>query len=299
MEEEKISKIICLSNQALSNKNLTSNLKSMLYTTFIGFIDYYGVDYLELIYDAYLDTNFKIVDEFTKEEQEHNKLSNQSRFVTPALLTEDLNIEKDKITITDTISVKKNFSEDTYLFLMYLTHELNHVINSLNKRVKQENNLLTVRNGISTIDIDVEKGTTKYNDILIGEGFNQLQTLDIMKHILKLCDNKNINPDLLSVLKNIEDKKDNPPPNRSYKDIVEILTPLYCNKEFSSLYKISSLDGNVSTIKQNFNRLVGTNKFELLSTTIDECYDSDHTWSSYLESKSLVKKYVKKQDKSV
>ena len=275
-----------LIEDTLKSKNLDDSLRQILKISSLGFLNYYGNDYFNLIYETFLDTNFIITDNIVENNiyPKNNYYANTNASLASTTKI-DLEIKENSLHIEDSVIVKEN--KDYYYLLLNFIHEINHLVNSRNKRLIEDSDNLKLRCGISTVDL--LKTNKLQENVLINEGFNQLQSLQILKKIINLDEINN--QEVKNFLNNFECYKNKALPNYSYRDLVDALKPLFIDKEFSSIYNLNCIEGNISNISSEFDRKVGENSFKELSKSIEASYNSQSTYTNSLKVESLVKKY--------
>lgn len=148
-----------------------------------------------------------------------------------------------------------------------LTHEFNHLTTSLNGELKNNNNIFTVRNGIILTSANIKTGKENKFNLAIGEGFNQLQTLDLLESINKFKNYEIYDENFKEYISKINYKKDN---YNSYHKEIETLTPIWNNNNFKENFDKNVLSGDIDNIFNDFNNALKSNTaFTRLSTAID------------------------------
>lgn len=143
-----------------------------------------------------------------------------------------------------------------------LTHEINHIVNSIISSICKRNNSLLCRIGMSLYSLD----GTYSESVYFEEAANESQAIEIFD-IIGLFKNFNIkNPSIAQEIQKI-----NPNIVRDdYKILVTSIKPLYMNQEFNCILKNKRLTGELKEIRKHFDDKVGIpNAFQDLSKEMD------------------------------
>lgn len=217
-------------------------------------ISYYGFENLDTIYKAFEKTYFS--DEIIPMESKNKNTLIEAYCSFD--ISRDLN-NRYYIDRTINFGVKQlNESEK----VKSLTHEINHIVNSIISSICKRNNSLLFRSGMALHSLDGMYSESVYFE----EAVDESQAIEIFD-IIGLFKNFNIkNPSIAQEIQKI-----NPNIVRDdYKILVSSIKPLYMNQEFNYILKNKRLTGELKEIRKHFDDKVGIpNAFQDLSKEMD------------------------------
>lgn len=269
-----------------------SDIKTLM---FAAMLDFYGMKHVDEIYLAFLRTDFILCDDLCDTLSEKYGLSYDyvlkliehcpgTFYAVDAV--KDLKTNKYKFKRSIYISDKIG----TNTLIRSLTHQVNHVINSFNRPVLKKNGDYVSRMGIS-----VEHFGSRRTEVLgLEEAINDFQTEDILKCIKRFSDDEITDLGVKRLLDSftfdglLQNDK-----NTLFSEIVE---PLYTEKLFNESLIKGRFSGDLASIRNCFDAVVGNGSFGCLLAFCDKLEKLDNS-SSQLEyeeekAKCLVKRYV-------
>lgn len=284
-------------DQLCRNYDRPKELRNMQYLIFAGMISYYGFEHIDVITEAYRKNQFIYTKDSLYDCLEKlgcvskSTLDNISDDTIAVFLNEHFYNNSTNTMFTEgklVISDDMNYAPDE--LLEYVTHEVNHAVNSVKKDIVPFGNKYKTRRGLHIVDYNTGRKDNKYME----EAVNTLQTEDIMDHILSFTEYKIEDPEIryeLDKLKYAVGKKHE---HRGYPIISSIIRPLYENGKFNFVLKERRIDGNVSFINNEFDAKAGKDSFDALSRCIDRVQigEDEVKIASEAKAKSLVKSYV-------
>lgn len=271
---------VCI-DEIASKKEKSNDFITEQYLIFAGMISYYGFEHITAIYKAFSQSGF--VNDFRtiKEFWGDDYLNNIPAFcgVNVISRTNGYVIQRDIYHLNCPNEVYGDFFEE-------LVHEINHCVNSAISPICKRNSLPVYRTGISIAAIH----GTYYEARYLEEAFNTLQTAEIMNHVLSLRQYNIEDASIKAVLEHLSEKKVYPF-GRGYENITPEIYPLYSHPEFHRVLKANRISGDLKTIRNNFDQIVGDGSFFQLASSIDQAWsnkDSDQAGKAY----QLVSRYV-------
>lgn len=257
--EESVNYILNYSQMLINEMAKTKTKKKDCYKTeqaiiLAAMISYYGFENLDTIYKAFEKTYFS--DEIIPMESKNKNTLIESYCSFD--ISRDLN-NRYYIDRTINFGVKQlNESEK----VKSLTHEINHIVNSIISSICKRNNSLLFRSGMALHSLDGMYSESVYFE----EAVDESQAIEIFD-IIGLFKNFNIkNPSIAQEIQKI-----NPNIVRDdYKILVSSIKPLYMNQEFNYILKNKRLTGELKEIRKHFDDKVGIpNAFQDLSKEMD------------------------------
>ena len=253
------------------------------YLIFAGMVSYYGFEYIDIIYKVFHQVGFIDDNRDIKEILGEEYLQNG---YTPSFCDVNISSVDNKYVIQRNI-YHLNYSNEAYrYFIEELVHEVNHCINSTVYPICKRNLLPVYRNGVSIAAIN---GGYREASCL-EEGFNTLQSAEIMNHILDFAQYNIEDSSIRGALDRLTDRRKNPF-GLGYETITRAIYPLYTHPDFYSLLKNGRISGDLKSIRNDFDQRVGNGSFFELATSIDSVWndqDLEHTGKVY----QLVSKYI-------
>ena len=220
----------CVVDQICSGEERPKKLKEIQYLIFAGMISYYGFGQIDNITMAFKKNKFF----YTKEKMldcleklgcvSRSTLDNLSDDTIAVFLNEHFYNNSTNTMFTEgklVISDDMNYAPDE--LLEYVTHEVNHAVNSVKKDIVPFGKKYKTRKGL--IISDYNSGEKR--NVFMEEAVNTLQTEDIMDHILSFTEYKIEDPEIryeLDKLKYAVGKKHE---HRGYPIISSIVKPLF------------------------------------------------------------------------
>lgn len=235
----------------------------LLYLIYAGMLSHYGDEEIQTIYETFSEIDFvygknsvyDVVEDIENVSgNEKNMIGRQS---TPAFCIAQYSLSRfdDVIKlnfIKYTIYVFENKDISFCDLLDIVTHEINHVVNSM-KNVFDDKRCF-IRSGLKK---DYVKNKTSVGFVL-EEALNELQAVDIVNDILAFAnydvDDMEISVILSRLKKEVGDKKWEA---AGYIDACEIINPLYSNYELCEIFRNGRLSGQFDVMKENFDIAVG------------------------------------------
>lgn len=271
---------------------------SMFLLCCYGLLDKFGSEYSELIKLVFSNSNFFIED---KPLQELISRAGYNYKVVKgekacsftgvfATLDTQLNfgIDKEKPSIfINTTNISAND------LLITFTHEISHIIKGLirNVIVEPEENIVAIRCGLSLAIYNTENRDLNreiHNNIL-DELTTVFQTADMMNSICQiereLLDDKT--KLFYDKLKTYMLKFPS-----GYEKSTPYFKPLWENDCFKDLIDSNVIMGNIEKIEEEFDGIMGENKFRRFSLALDNLYCENYTGIKKLENDIILKKMV-------
>lgn len=251
------------------------------YLACYGLISKFGDEYLELIEKLFEDCEF-----FIKDAPLNYiiKLSGYNHAILPgekacsfssvcAGIDNQLNFilyEENPIVCVSTTDCTANEK------LIIFTHEVSHIFKSmLNNVIKDpEKNTITIRRGFLLENIDPEDRdlNATYNNWVLDEIINVFQTADIMKSI---CDiDKELLDDTVREFFDTLDLDSLFIPS-GYSSMVREFEPLWENRYFKNNVDFNVVSGDLESIENDFDGVVGIGKFREFSEALDYLFFND------------------------
>lgn len=256
------------------------NFKITLYLSFAAFLEYYGYENIDLIYESFQDTYYMLL---TNKSKKSSEMPPKPAYVNTRYQKYD-----NHIVLEDYLYIIDNKNENLSVWFNCFLHEMNHLINSKNYRVI---NNRYIRSGVSLYDIQKKKEAHKY----LNEAFNTLQTEEIESLIYLFSQEKIVTPYFYQILKKIRKSKQEDMKYAPYPLRTSIIRPLYQDKYFKKVYEENSLKGNIKQIQDEFDTRTYQNGFQDLSDLIEQCNDNipiSEQHEAIIKAKTLVKRYL-------
>lgn len=275
------------------NKDYVKDI-GMALVSLTAFLIYYGMKDIDTIISAYKNTEYTV----TKRKL---KLSG-SKVLPSGIECTGLSIpnitiletpNNFKVYLSDEIKVKKSKKESNIKCLENFTHEMNHIIKSQNKRIIHiDHNRLVTRNGImkfkhNTKTLSLKSRLCEYTE----EGFNELQTKDLLGVVKQLCSVDIKNKYAKRYLDIIRKEMKTYTSSSYYKPAMCLVEPLYLDQKFRNEYINGCINGNIDSISDNFDYYVSDGAFEELTSSIDEYYNSSFSDDAMKKAVNLVVGY--------
>lgn len=272
---ETINKLNLAKNIALSVSDLDDENYSLYYLACYGLISKYGDTYLDLIEKLFQECLF-FIEKKTLKELLH--LSGNKHNVIPgekacsfsgicAAIDNQLNLvicEDNPIICVSTIDCTPNEK------LIITTHEISHIFKSLINNIIRDTdkNTITIRRGLllETFDADDRDLNATYSNFVLDEIINVFQTADIMKSVCEI-DKSLLDDNVRKFFDTLD--LDNLIIPSGYGSITEELAPLWENEHFKNSFDYSVVEGDIESIENDFNNIMGEDKFREFSLAID------------------------------
>ena len=297
--DEGVNYILSYSKTLVDNLNIGKNvpreLKNIQYVVFAGLISHYGFEYVDTIYAAFNSSNFVYTkDSFSDIVRNINvngvnvrDAHNVGSFVT---LGAKRRLDG-KLQISRTIYITDNDQfESRAKFLEKVVHEINHVVNSINKPVVLYRGNESFRVGMSVSGINGDAGFGR----ILEESINVLQTADIMKEILNFTQYKVLDPGIRLVLLRIKSAYGRELNGYGYEATTPLVRGLYNNSHFKNLVVSSRLSGLINPIKTDFDSKVGEGCYIHFCDTINTLDRKGRLWWDRSEEEKIISQYIKK-----
>ena len=277
-------------------KTVPRQLKSIQYVVFAGLIAHYGFDAVDTIYKAFSSSNFVYTkDSFEDITKNINISGIQNRNITRVGSFVTLGAKErldGKMQISRTIYITDNDEYESFdRFLEKVVHEINHVVNSVNKPVVLYHGSKSFRIGMSVSEIGGERGFGR----ILEESVNVLQTADIMKEILNFSRFKVLDPGIGYVLCRIRTAAKYPRvEGYGYEFTTPIVKELYSNNKFKNLVVGSRLNGLINPIRVDFDSKVGEGCYYRFCDAINAIDNKGRVWWDRSDEEKLASQYIKK-----
>ena len=284
-------------DQLCNSYDRPKELRTMQYLIFAGMISYYGFEHIDVITEAYRKNQFIYTKDSLHDCLEKlgcvskRTLDSLSDDTIAVFLNEHFYNSSNNTMFTEgklVISDDMNYAPDE--LLEYVTHEVNHAVNSVKKDIVPFGKKYKTRKGL--IISDYNSGEKR--NVFMEEAVNTLQTEDIMDHILSFTEYKIEDPEIRYELDKLKYAVGMKHEHRGYPIISSIIKPLYYDGKLNYVLKERRIDGNVNFINSEFDAKAGTSSFDALSQCIDriQLSDDDVKIASEAKAKSLIKSYV-------
>ena len=274
--------------------NVPRDFKTLQYIIFAGMISYYGFEHIEEVAEVFNKVNFI----FTREKMgdflrkqpglDRSTVEQLVKVGANAVFWQDIDFEGIQVkSAREKIYASSYGNYSIAQQLEFLAHEVNHAVNSVNRKLFLENGRKYTRFGLCVNDVDQKLKKNLY----LEESFNVLQTGEIMDHILALSQydikDPNIRKTLNSMKKDLQNRRIS-----SYTRTTPLVKPLYDDRHFNYVLKNRKIEGYISDISDEFNCRVGSGSFDEMSNCLDKIY-SDNTGSSARRASNIVRQYVR------
>lgn len=281
-------------------------LEDLQTIVFAGMLTYYGEENLDNIYLTFLKCNFVLTGEKI-ENVLRNKYSLNQAFISkivnhcPGTFYD---VEAKEFVNKKTRKRSYKFDRTLYVqgdgqvsigdLLRSITHQMNHVINSINNPVV--NTVSSNGYGLaSRMGVSFEKFVSRTSDGYgLESSINDLQAEEIMDEILgfsffEIADSK---------IKNILDEaiveRDKKEDKNGYSELTEVIRPLYCSLTFNPILINGRLSGRIKAIENEFDENTEFGAYSVFREECDKISDSRISPLIAKESMEKVKSYVKK-----
>lgn len=247
---------------SISDKfNYDENLRHLLYVVVTSFVIKYGIKSENVIIDCFSNTKIYF-----------GKCDNGiSAYFDRNLLFDEKYYTKKYIVIDS------NNSQNYIHFLDTIIHEFNHAVNSMKNEIKEDENKIYLRTGLSYIIYDksnIHIGESKSKDFVLEEIINTKQTEEIIHIILNFSkyeiDDVEVVNFLTSIVNEISNLKYK---SQAYYFQSYICKDLICNKTFISTLENLRFNGDINVVRDWFDNIIGENgKYILLNDLLYEIY---------------------------
>lgn len=270
--------------------------KEQQFLIFAGMLSYYGYEYLNEIIEVFKETEFFYVEidyeDFKKENPEFsvefadNPIALTRRAVSLGLFP--LKLMSDN---TIWLFVQNNCSKRDWLEIV--THEVNHIVNSVNESLWVRGFDVIGRTGCSLFSnrVGARSGT------VFEESVNVLQTAEVMNHILGFCNFNIYDDEIRSVFDKYRDTSSIKSEGIGYASSVPYIKELYNIPRFRELLFEVRMDGNLKELETYFDGLLYDGAYDDLLVSTDKfyfCSDDVDMKQGAEKVKELVKLYKSK-----
>lgn len=262
-----VNQLVFTLDSLFMEKNIKQELMDYLYLIAAGMIINYGTTYINDIYNsianASYEENLEEIIKVSKKKGIKDIGKNKEEGVAFTLFDIKQNGYRGlvpKFNIDYTVCIlNKDASE--FELLNYLAHELNHIFCSRKKTFFLERYCVMLRNGLSKFKVI---GSGDYYEFgrHLNEAINTLQTEDIIREILKLNEYEIENEKFRNALNKFKDIDYNDFKVVGYESFVSVFRPLYEHDSVKILFNKNIVDGTITNISQEFNRVLGDNAYE-------------------------------------
>lgn len=282
----------------------SDDLVDLQAVVFAGMIAYYGIDYLDDIYMAFLKCNFVPVDEpLEKVIRDKYGLSTPavSQIIKhcPGTFYDVVGQEfvnkktrRRKYKFDRTIYVQDDGSIDSDDLIRSVTHQMNHVINSIHNPIVVTfgSGGLASRSGVS-YELLASRSSEGYG---LESSFNSLQTNEIVNEILGFSFFDIKDPDMKKILDDAfcaYDKKGGK--DGEYDELTEIVKPLYSSITFNPILVENRIAGSLKAIESEFDSKTEQGGYWMFRLLCDKVSDPRISPLISSENKEKAKCYVK------
>ncbi len=286
-----LNKYIDFVNDLSKRFNYPENIKHVLYLIIPAFNMKYGLKYERIILDSFSDTPIII----------NNKDYGKCTAFFSRLIKENNDLPK---YYTIKRVVLNNYKSYNLIDLLdNIVHEFNHVINSMINEIKYDDNIVSMRTGLSYISYntnDLNKVINRSEDIILEEIINTKQTEDVLKIIKSFSkyeiDNIEFKNTLYSVDKLIKDDF----VSDAYYIQSYICKELMRNKTFIPTMENFRINGNVDDIENWFDNITNTKKsYHKLITLLNDILKYEDKLSKSKMFKSIYISKIKQKMRDI
>ena len=283
----------------------SNDLEDLQTIVFAGMLTYYGEENLDNIYLAFLKCNFVLVDKtIEKVIRDKYELSQPviSKIVKHCPGT-FYDVEAGEFVNKKTRKRSYKFDRTLYVqtdgsigiddLLQSVTHQMNHVINSIHNPV-----VSTVgANGYglaSRMGVSFERFASRTSDGYgLESSINDLQAEEIMDEILGFSFFDVTDSGVKRILDEAIVEKDKKENGTSFSELTEIIRPLYQSLTFNPVLIKGRLNGRIRTIENEFDENTEVGAYSDFRLECDRLADSRISPLVANESREKVKSYVK------
>ena len=240
-----INKYILYVDEISSKFNYESNIKHLLYVIVPAFIIKYGFNNEQTVLKAFRETKIIIDSNLTER--------------VPATFNRNLIFYDNRYQTNKYIMIDTFNNSSLPVIIDNIVHEYNHVVNSINNEIIEEDKIIKIRTGLCTLNYNksdltfIEKSSTN----TLEEILNTEQTEEIIKIIKDFSrysiDNEEVNNALFAINKEVSDdyKSD------AYTYQKNLCIDLVNNKTFAPTINSLRLKGNIQDIPSLFDNVMG------------------------------------------
>lgn len=269
--------------------------KSKQYLIFAGMLSYYGLESVSVIYKAFQSMNFHILNlstydillkNFPGASQRDLEISQHGggSFVCPKYISSKGKFQRNYDLFISSISFPASVE-----MLEVSTHEVNHIVNSVNKEIVNIYGQNYLRIGIRVFETD-----GKSKNAMLEEGLNVLQSFEIMKEIINFTNFKIYDPIIAAALENISFARGQVKTPIGYPSIVTEIKPLYENPVLHHVFKEGRKEGELSFIIEEVDKRAGKGTFYALSDSLDNMFYRNHSEYDFFVNQAKTHELVQK-----
>lgn len=291
----------CMIKQIDHIKKINDNLSDIKTLIFAGMLSYYGIDCLDDIYIAFLRTNFvsceKDISEVISSEYnvDFDLIKNASKHCPGTFYLVDgvKNLLTNKYFFQRSIFISQDINLSD--LIIGVTHQLNHVINSLHHPILRKRDSYGSRMGVCFEHFD----SRRIELLDLEEAINILQVADIINEFERFSyydiNDSGVKAVCDSCFHFSLDKHFN-------NELVEIIKPLYDDRWFRQVLFDARYNGILTDIRDEFESKVGLGSYTCFIRAcdrisyLDSNVDSDEKTKAKIAAKLLVKTYVNKHN---
>lgn len=274
----------------------SSEFKEQQFLIFAGMLSYYGYEYLDEIIKTFQETEFFYVEmdyeDFKKENPEFsvqfadNPIALTRRAVCLEILP--LRLVPDN---TIWLFVQNNYSKRDWLEIV--THEVNHIVNSINNSLWMRGFDVIGRTGCSLFSnrVVARSGT------IFEESVNVLQTSEIMNHIFGFFNFNVYDDEIRGIFDQYRDVFFTKSEGIGYALSVPYIKELYNIPRFREILFDVRMNGNLKELETYFDGLLYDGAYDDLLVATDKfyfCSDDLDMKNGTEKVKELVKQYKSK-----
>lgn len=280
-------------------KESPDELKDIEYLVFAGLLSYYGDECANTIFKAFQNINF-VYNKGSAYEGLVNHLN-----LSPEVL-EYVQIGKPGAFVYSEVGISPTSNDVNAKYTIYLfddndssfirlledaIHEINHIVNSVEKVVWSSEGSYYARMGLSFSRFESNE-LPKF--IHLEESINVLQSHEILKHILEFNDYSIFDSDFRKSLGKLSGISYEDREPAGYEPIVPIVEPLYEDLQFNFVLKKKRISGDIENIFYEFDSKTVPGSLERLADSLDSIILNDKEYfKNALTADEIVKQYLK------
>jgi hypothetical protein len=265
-------------------------LQNILVLTFAGMLSYYGIGYEKDIFNAFNKSLITMAREDEKKDAIVSYESTGIVFKPAAFFVTCQSTFDGKIAINRSVKIYDFSYCDDKKVLSSIVHEINHVLHTMRSPICKRQSDLFLRIGLYLNSLINQKK----EGLALEETINTLETADIMNNIFYFKNFKIEDIDISNAI-NKYFRKFKLNETFGYDCAVSTLKPLYYDKNFKDMIKECRLNGDLITIRHDFDSKVGENAYYELCNNMENI-STDFSFSNKREINSVnakIKTYLK------
>lgn len=250
-----VNHVVYTIDNIMEKKNIPQELTNYLYLITAGMILNYKDYPLHSIYNIIQETTYNINKQYNNNlyyynPTNHNYLS-KTLDLTSSFPTININYE----------IIFKSIENSPIKTLEYLTYELNYILHAKQRKIPIKNNLKLRFDFLTSHQLSANIEQTK----IIDKIFYILQTEDIIKKILKLCNSNITNKKFKNALNNLDKINKTNYKIEGLDILVNLIRPLY---NFEDTKKIINSFNN-KLIENELEKVLGNNAYKIICQKLE------------------------------